>query len=63
MVKDKEKKMSKILDDKRKFLLAYYADAEGLLGKILAWYWGRKIAAMSEGEVMERYYIVTGGAR
>lgn len=55
--------MSKILDDKRKFLLAYYADADGLLGKILAWYWGRKIAAMSEGEVMERYYLVTGGTR
>ena len=53
----------KILDDKRKFLLAYYADADGLLGKILAWYWGHKIAAMSEGEVMERYYLVTGGTR
>lgn len=55
--------MAKILDDKRKYLLAYYADADGLLGKILAWYWSRKIAAMSEGEVMERYYLVTGGTR
>ena len=55
--------MTKMLDDKRKFLLAYYADADGLLGKILAWYWGRKIAAMSEGEVLSRYYLLIGGAR
>ena len=53
----------KILDDKRKFLLAYYADADGLLGKILAWYWGRRIANMSEGEVLNKYYELTGGTR
>lgn len=53
----------KMLDDKRRYLLMYYADAEGLLGKILKWYWARKIACMREGEVMERYYIATGGTR
>lgn len=53
----------KILDDKRKYLLSYYADADGIIGKILRWYWANRIAGMSEGEVLDRYYEVTGGAR
>ena len=55
--------MAKILDDRRKFLLSYYADADGIIGKILRWYWANRIAGMSEGEVLDRYYEVTGGAR
>lgn len=53
----------KILDDRRKYLLAYYAGAKGFLGWILRWYWGIKIAGMKEGEVLNRYYAITGGAK
>lgn len=56
--------MPKILEDKRRYLFAVYVgSAKGTIRNILEWYWKKRIWNMSEGEVMERYYLVTGGIR
>lgn len=44
-----------ILDDKRKYLLEVYAGKS----KLLRFYWSWRIARMSEGEVLERFYEYT----
>lgn len=51
---------NKFVDYKRNYLLHYYADnPHGIIGKIYAAYWTKRIKRMSEGEVLDIYYILT----
>ena len=53
--------MPKILEDKRRYLFAVYVGkARGNMKKFLEWYWNKKLDAMSEGEILRRYYEETG---
>lgn len=51
---------NKFVDYKREYLRNYYtANPRGIIGKIYAKFWTRKIDRMSEGDVLDLYYMLT----
>ena len=52
---------NKALNDKTKYVIAsYVGKSTGILRNMLVWYWTRAVAEMSEGEILDRYYELTG---
>lgn len=52
---------NKALRDKSKYVIACYVGrSTGLLRNMLFWYWTKAVSNMSEGEILDRYYELTG---
>jgi len=52
---------NKALRDKSKYVIACYVGrSTGLLRNMLLWYWTKAVSNMSEGEILDRYYELTG---
>ena len=52
---------NKALNDKSKYVIACYVGrSTGLLRNMLLWYWTKAVGKMSEGEILDRYYELTG---
>lgn len=52
---------SKLIECMKTYLFNYHVGkrTDTITSKMLAWYWGRKLEKMSEGEIMDRYYELT----
>ena len=52
---------NKALNDKSKYIIACEVGrSTGMLRNMLFWYWAKTVSRMSEGEILRRYYELTG---
>lgn len=52
---------NKALEDKSKYIIACYVGrSTGMLHNLLVRYWTKAVGSMSEGEILDRYYELTG---
>ena len=52
---------NKALNDKSKFIIASEVGrSTGMLRNLLLWYWAKTVSRMSEGEILSKYYELTG---
>jgi len=52
---------NKALEDKSKYIIASEVGrSTGILRNLLIWYWTKAVSKMSEGEILDRYYELTG---
>ena len=60
-MKERKTMPNKALEDKTKYVIASYVGrSTGLLRDLLFWYWTKAVGNMSEGEILDRYYELTG---